>query len=210
MKRCGHCKEEKDESSFGRDRYVKDGRNRNCRQCIAWFDKRKRERNLEQFRALDCARQKARYLANPEKYRAAARVYRLKTLEARAARHNTWREKNREYVKAYWRTYYQNNITDSRRTARVKQATRRALKVASGGKHTAEDIVFLRKRQKNRCAHSWCRKILGDDFHVDHIVPLSGGGGNDRKNLQLLCEFCNLSKGAKHPIDFAQAHGVLL
>ena len=32
---------------------------------------------------------------------------------------------------------------------------------------------------------------------VDHIVPRARGGQNERTNLQLLCEPCNASKGAK-------------
>lgn len=32
--------------------------------------------------------------------------------------------------------------------------------------------------------------------HVDHIVPRSRGGQNDRRNLRLLCGTCNLSKAA--------------
>jgi len=33
--------------------------------------------------------------------------------------------------------------------------------------------------------------------HIDHMVPLANGGGNDPTNLQLLCNKCNLAKGAK-------------
>lgn len=38
-------------------------------------------------------------------------------------------------------------------------------------------------------------------MHVDHIVPLSLGGGNNLENLQTLCDECNLGKGAdmEHP-----------
>ena len=32
-------------------------------------------------------------------------------------------------------------------------------------------------------------------FHVDHIVPISKGGGDFRENLQLLCGNCNTTKG---------------
>lgn len=32
-------------------------------------------------------------------------------------------------------------------------------------------------------------------LHLDHITPSSRGGGNERENLQTLCETCNTSKG---------------
>lgn len=33
--------------------------------------------------------------------------------------------------------------------------------------------------------------------HIDHMVPLAYGGGNDPTNFRLLCSNCNLEKGAK-------------
>lgn len=36
-----------------------------------------------------------------------------------------------------------------------------------------------------------------DDLTVDHITPVSAGGGNDLSNLQTLCRPCNSKKGAK-------------
>jgi len=34
----------------------------------------------------------------------------------------------------------------------------------------------------------------GDRFHIDHIKPLSKWWNNEIKNLQLLCQRCNLKK----------------
>lgn len=44
-----------------------------------------------------------------------------------------------------------------------------------------------------------CTKgVPNDDFHVDHIIPISKGGDEwDLKNLELSCPKCNLEKGAK-------------
>lgn len=47
-------------------------------------------------------------------------------------------------------------------------------------------------RDKGRC----CECGSNEALHFDHIVPLSkGGGSNAARNLQLLCERCNLKKG---------------
>ena len=32
---------------------------------------------------------------------------------------------------------------------------------------------------------------------IDHIIPISKGGGNDSRNLQIICRTCNLKKGTK-------------
>lgn len=37
-------------------------------------------------------------------------------------------------------------------------------------------------------------------LHVDHIVPVVGGGGNEMDNLVTSCDRCNLGKGAT-PLD---------
>lgn len=42
-----------------------------------------------------------------------------------------------------------------------------------------------------------CNKNLESDAHIDHIYPLSRGSENIDSNVQLLCPYCNLSKGSK-------------
>jgi 5-methylcytosine-specific restriction endonuclease McrA len=131
-------------------------------------------------------------------YAANAPAKRLEKRERYAADPLHYQEINRRYAE------------ENPEVIRAIRRNRRARKRGAGGSHTAADIEWLLNKQKNKCAHSWCRISLADGHHVDHMVPLALGGSNDRRNIQLLCEPCNLKKHAKHPIDFAQEHGLLL
>ena len=42
-----------------------------------------------------------------------------------------------------------------------------------------------------------CRSMLKPDWHLDHIVPLSDGGTNERDNVQALCVACHMDKTAR-------------
>lgn len=159
-----------------------------CIECAATDPVRKR--SLVAWRkknsALIVKRVDAWRKANPEKERA----WRASRATETVKRVREWRKKNPEKKRA----------GDHNRRASIR----------AGGRHTGADIVWLRKIQKGKCAHPWCRADLGKRYHVDHRIALARGGDNDRKNLQLLCKPCNLEKHAKHPIDFAQQHGLLL
>lgn len=60
------------------------------------------------------------------------------------------------------------------------------------GSVTLESVSILYEQQKGKCAH--CKKPLSGGFHIDHVLPLSKDGAHTISNIQLLCEFCNLSK----------------
>lgn len=47
-----------------------------------------------------------------------------------------------------------------------------------------------------KCVHCGCILDIGH-FHVDHLVPIALGGGDDDGNLASSCQPCNLSKGAR-------------
>jgi len=100
-----------------------------------------------------------------------------------------WREKNKKIV-------YMN--------ARRQRALRRN---AEGSFKTSE-IRELISKQKSKCAS--CYQSIDGKYHVDHIMPIKLGGSNYIDNIQILCPTCNMKKGSKHPIDWANENGRLL
>ena len=50
--------------------------------------------------------------------------------------------------------------------------------------------MYVWRRDEGRCAYCGSRKNL----EYDHIIPLSMGGSNTERNIQLLCEKCNREK----------------
>lgn len=86
---------------------------------------------------------------------------------------------------------------------RLKRAKRRA----GGGRLSWGIVRRLMKAQGGLCVY--CRCEISTAYHLDHILPLALGGKNEDQNVQLLCGPCNISKGAKHPVDFANGLGLL-
>jgi 5-methylcytosine-specific restriction endonuclease McrA len=87
-------------------------------------------------------------------------------------------------------------------------AKRRARKLAVPGSWTADDIRDIRRMQRDRCA--LCRCALRGKGCRDHIVPLSKGGANDRRNIQLTCRPCNAAKHARDPVEHMRSLGFLI
>ena len=56
----------------------------------------------------------------------------------------------------------------------------------------------IREAAQNRCGY--CRSpqhLVMARLEIEHIIPLSKGGGNDEDNLWLACPLCNRYKGNK-------------
>lgn len=62
----------------------------------------------------------------------------------------------------------------------------------------AELRAFVVERAEGRC--EYCRLAqVGQEatFHIDHVVPRSGGGATNESNLANACVGCSLRKGAR-------------
>ena len=62
--------------------------------------------------------------------------------------------------------------------------------------------------QKGKCAV--CKRKVGSDYHIDHILPLAKGGTHEKHNIQILCPSCNVRKSDKDPVEYMQAKGMLI
>lgn len=120
--------------------------------------------------------------ANAESVRESQKAYRIANPEKRKAAQKAWKEAHPEQVRAHNRNY-------------------QARKSGAEGSHSSADIESQLARQNNRCF--WCGCGLADEYHVDHVMPLSLGGTNWPSNLVVSCPTCNLKKKDKHPADFA-------
>ena len=189
-----------------------------------------REKNKEKKAASDLAWR----TANVDRIKKTKSIYYEKNKEEIAKKTESWRSNNPEKVKKYNDKAYEKDCeTIKKRSAiwainnpeKIKsssakfrkdhpdlriiwESNRRARKRASGGKLSEGITEKLFKLQKGKCA--CCKQKLGDDYHLDHVMPLALGGSNTDENMQLLRSECNLKKNAKHPVDFMQSRGFLL
>lgn len=65
---------------------------------------------------------------------------------------------------------------------------------------TANKII---ERDGFRCKYCGC-PLDAETYTIDHIKPISIGGGDDESNLALSCRSCNSSKGALIPDSIEQ------
>lgn len=150
------------------------------------------------------AKQRKR-IEDPDYFKLKKAEFRRNNPGVHAARARDYRARNIEKVRETERLYVLKNPL-----AKIaKDANRRAKKNASGS-HTKDELKDIIRLQKYKCAV--CLVSIRDRSgrHLDHIIPLSKGGRNDRQNLQFLCVACNLSKGNKDPEDFMRTRGFLL
>jgi 5-methylcytosine-specific restriction endonuclease McrA len=209
---CRTCGKRYDDVAANFHRHNSVGFHPDCKACRKIEAKRRHAGEREENRAA-CAE---RYRNNKERY---------------SEQNRAWREANRERYLELNRNYYRRNRrvilgkmkaardanpeADRERSrqwrrknpekARALSAKHRRLRLDAPGSHTAEDVRWRYEIQKGCCY--WCRKNVGDEYHVDHVIPISRGGSDGRENIVIACPTCNRSKHNKMPEEFA---GVLL
>lgn len=193
MKRCSSCKQTKSIDSFSKDSHRVDGLRCVCKGCDKISHDRWKRMNPEKRIASDKACKAKLRAKNLERVRLLGRLA-----------SERYRKKNPEKVRAAtarWNAAHPD-------IKRVNCINRRAAKRIAEGALSSGIRERLYKLQRGKCA--CCKLPLGQDYHLDHIIPLALGGTNDDSNIQLLRQRCNCQKSAKHPVDFMRERGFLL
>lgn len=159
------------------------------------------------------------YAANKEKSAASCQAWKAANKEAWSAYCHSWAESNAEWRREYKRAYRAKTKEHRKQKKaewdranllkkREHEAKRQAAKRGSTEHYSAEDVLLIMRWQREKCAA--CQRPIKNAFQIDHIIPLSRGGSNGKRNIQLLCGDCNRSKKDKDPIEFMQRRGKLL
>ena len=165
---------------------------KSCSKCnkekpIGAFNKKTASKDGMQPRCKQC--QADWQSSNPEKARANTAKWRALNLELYKSLVAARRAANRGSYRAY-------------------EQNRRARMLAIGGKLSVGLAVKLFQLQQGKCP--CCALPLGDNYHLDHKMPLGLGGAHSDENMQLLRQQCNNEKHVKHPVAFMQSRGFLL
>ena len=179
MKICGHCHSKQPLDNFSRDSSAKDGLKGTCKGCLS-------------------SAYKIYHDAHPEKV---------------TARMRKWRQipGNKEKACDVVKRIYWENPEDGRRKSNERKKTdlgkirvarynsaRRSRVISQENTLTLEEVNLLLGFQGGVCAR--CRMEFSSSFPytLDHMLPVSKGGGLTLNNVQLLCTSCNSSKSNKH------------
>jgi 5-methylcytosine-specific restriction endonuclease McrA len=143
---------------------------------------------------------------NPGKVKTSKAAWRAANIDKVKAYQIEWRKRNPDKIKANHVEWRKKRNPDKKK---IYTQNRRARKNNNGGNLSSNIVSVLFALQRGKCVV--CKKSLKKvGFHLDHIIPLSKGGRNEDKNIQLTCPTCNMKKGGKDPIQFMQENGYLL
>lgn len=153
------------------------------------------------------------YKANSEKVKAKNRAWQKANPEKANAKNRAWYEANADKVMAAQKAYKEANIEKTKAAQKVYYkanpekfrlyaTSRRAVEYNSEGSLEFEDYFLIFEKHDYKCPY--CNADVQNNFHLDHIVPLTKGGSSWVDNFQALCPFCNLSKKDKMPWDYEE------
>ena len=220
MKTCSKCKLEKQLLDFSKNVKSKDGYQPMCKICVGKYKKIYRELNKDKIRD----KKKLDRQLNKEKYCEKDKVYR----ELNKDKIKLYREENKDYFSNYNKLYREKHLDrlkenrknhytlNKLRYSKIKRVLDRIYRVnnrakcnANGAKRRASKLKatprwltvenFQEIKELYEIAQAF-KLYTGQEYHVDHIVPLQGEnvcGLHVPWNLQIILASENIRKSNK-------------
>lgn len=123
---------------------------------------------------------------------ASARAWGRKNPDKRRIHGIEYRKRHPDYGKRYY--------AKNRDKVLAKHARRRAYILNSDEHFTRVDVATQYRSQKGKCWH--CGKLVGQKYHIDHLIPLSRGGSNSARNIVISCPSCNVTRRNKLTMEW--------
>ena len=177
-KTCTKCKRRKSFEAFNKSKRGRHGLNNYCRECDSVNKKKWYLAN--KVRAL--AKAERWRTDNPERYLEIQKAHKIKYKEQYSEYYKDWASRNRDKVNLKKHRYY----------ARRRQQL---------GEVSPDIVDRLLVEQSGRCLY--CNREL-QEYHLEHMIPVSRGGMHDDINLCLSCPSCNYRKKDKTAEEFQQ------
>lgn len=190
-KKCTKCGTVKSLDQFHRKSTGKFGRAPHCKECVS-------------------VNKANHYTENRDRLTAYKRDYYKRNTDTLSQRNKQWRSQNQTYLSEYKRTYYRENkerLSDQMRQYQkdnidrwlLDSHRRRMLKSVSAFDGSSNQDVIARWGE---FCYLGGERVAQDgkpleNFHLEHVVPLSRGGSHTIDNLRPSCAHHNLSKGGK-------------
>jgi len=194
-KQCNICKEVMHISNFAKNR---DKVRPSCKKCNNEKQNLRRKlgiskrvpKNLTEEERKELARIRAKewYKNNKDRARKRIKAYYSSDYGKQVRRDAI--AKNKEKNPEYWRY--------KKKSDKVKRRCREL----DAGYLSASALTLLEFYNTNHfnCSSftcEYCGNMVGNDYHLDHILPISKNGTSDITNLAIACSKCNLQKGPK-------------
>lgn len=175
--------------------YARNHYHRNRDRCLARTDEFRRE-NKEYFRRYRIEHREERNMynrqwrkKNPEKARAKDRRERLARQDKRRRQYREWYAKNKDERRMY-RHVWENENPEKRKAIQSRRRARKRGAISTLIPQEIEELLEIGQAV-----------YPGEELHLDHIVPISRGGGTTRANCHYIPAGLNISKKDKFPAE---------
>lgn len=189
-----------------------------CKQCacaraLVWHEANREKANKGRV---------ARRLANADQERETKRTwarankawtreynkrYRLEHLEKISQRVKRWIHDNPERYAAARRRWVARNIEKVNKSKLISIERRRAVKALVSSDLTVAEWGNIVEVYGHRCAYCGARF---DNLQIEHVIPISRGGGHTASNVVPACQKCNLKKSYRTPEEAGMTFAIVL